>query len=126
MVTLISDRIRTYLTAQGYSNVVIYELQDTSPGYPPNQIVLIPRGPSPPDGFFGGDTHDKPIVSVVVYDDDLSDAETTCENIRVLFKDKIDLPGSIRVRNISSHVQYLGRDESKSRYKFQIELDCYV
>jgi hypothetical protein len=112
--------------AQGYTNISIYELQDTSPGSPVPQILIMPIGGYPPDGHFGAVPNDQPSVSVIVYDDDLADAETLAEGIRQIFLAEPGLSGCLRIRTTSSHVSYLGRDESRTRFKLSFVLEAYL
>ena len=126
MVELISDTVRTYLIGNGYSNVSIYELQDTGPGTPASQIVIIPTGGYQPDGHFGGTPRDRPRLTIMVFDDDLEDAEATAEALRQLFIDNLNLSGCLRARTINSHISYLGRDETTSRFKFSFDVETYL
>ena len=126
MVELISDTVRTYLIGNGYSNVSIYELQDTGPGTPASQIVIIPTGGYQPDGHFGSSPHDRPRLTIMVFDDDLEDAEATAEALRQLFIDNLNLSGCLRARTINSHISYLGRDETTSRFKFSFDVETYI
>ena len=126
MVELISDTVRTYLIGNGYSNVSIYELQDTGPGTPASQIVIIPTGGYRPDGHFGGAPRDRPRLTIIVLDDDLEDAEATAEALRQLFIDNLNLSGCLRARTINSHISYLGRDETTSRFKFSFDVETYI
>ncbi len=126
MVELISDTVRTYLISNGYSNVSIYELQDTEPGTPASQIVIIPTGGYQPDGHFGGTPRDRPRLTIIVLDDDLEDAEATAEALRQLFIDNLNLSGCLRARTINSHISYLGRDETTSRFKFSFDVETYI
>ena len=126
MVELISDTVRTYLIGNGYSNVSIYELQDTGPGTPASQIVIIPTGGYQPDGHFGGTPRDRPRLTIMVFDDDLEDAEATAEELRQLFVDNLNLSGCLRARTINSHISYLGRDETTSRFKFSFDVETYI
>lgn len=126
MVELISDKVRSYLIGNGYSNVSIYELQDTGPGTPASQIVIIPTGGYQPDGHFGGTPRDRPRLTIMVFDDDLEDAEATAEALRQLFIDNLNLSGCLRARTINSHISYLGRDETTSRFKFSFDVETYL
>jgi hypothetical protein len=126
MVELISDKVRSYLIGNGYSNVSIYELQDTGPGTPASQIVIIPTGGYQPDGHFGGTPRDRPRLTIMVFDDDLEDAEATAEALRQLFIDNLNLSGCLRARTINSHISYLGRDETTSRFKFSFDVETYI
>ena len=126
MVELISDKVRSYLTNLGYSNISIYELQDTGPGTPASQIVIIPSGGYQPDGHFGSSPHDRPRLTIMVFDDDLEDAEATAEELRQLFVDNLNLSGCLRARTITSHISYLGRDETTSRFKFSFDVETYL
>lgn len=126
MVELISDKVRSYLIGNGYSNVSIYELQDTGPGAPASQIVIIPTGGYQPDGHFGGTPRDRPRLTIMVFDDDLEDAEATAEALRQLFIDNLNLSGCLRARTINSHISYLGRDETTSRFKFSFDVETYI
>ena len=126
MVELISDKVRSYLIGNGYSNVSIYELQDTGPGTPASQIVIIPSGGYQPDGHFGSSPRDRPRLTIIVLDDDLEDAEATAEALRQLFIDNLNLSGCLRARTINSHISYLGRDETTSRFKFSFDVETYI